>query len=247
MTPNTTRRLLQAGIVAVAGTIASIVVPSTPALAQMATCPDNMKSYSSLRNGEALRCVCRPNQMRRGSVWGTRRYTADSSVCRAARHAGAVGPAGGPVAVYRGGGCTSFVGTPRNGVNSGRWGNFGRTFQFRFPVPACAGGVVAVRSCPRSMAAFRALPPGQAIRCRCTPSQFRGSIWGSGRYTADSSTCGAARHAGAIGPNGGVVRVITAPGCRRFFGSVRNGIRTGNWAAYGRTFAFNGRIPRCVQ
>ena len=81
----------------------------------------------------------------RGSVWGTRRYTADSSVCMAALHAGVAARSGGTVAVYAGGGCRRFVGTTRNGVSSRDWGRFGQTYAFRFPLPRCAGAAAPAR------------------------------------------------------------------------------------------------------
>ncbi len=103
----------------------------------VAACPRNAKGIS-LPRGQALSCSCKARQIT-GSVWGSQRYTADSSVCKAARHAGAIGPNGGKVAVYKGRGCNNFVGTTRNGVRTGRWGRYGSTFAFRYPLPGCVG------------------------------------------------------------------------------------------------------------
>jgi len=75
-----------------------------------------------------------------GSVWGTRRYTADSSVCKAARHAGVISPNGGNVRLFMGGGCSSFIGTTRYGIRTGRWGAYRRTYAFRYPMPRCIVG-----------------------------------------------------------------------------------------------------------
>ena len=107
--------------------------PSPGAAVQ--ACPQNMRGRA-LAPGQRLRCACGPGQMR-GSVWGTNRYTADSSICRAALHAGATSPNGGTVTVYAGGSCPGFVGTTRNGVRTGNWGRYGQTYAFRYPLPRC--------------------------------------------------------------------------------------------------------------
>lgn len=239
---------LFAALAAVVLATAVTGAPGGPALAQSASqvCPDNLRTYSALAPGEPFRCTCRAGQFR-GSVWGDGRYTTDSSVCRAALHAGAVTADGGPITLYKAAGCPLFVGSSRNGVSTGNWGPYAQTFTFANPAPACATrtGGSPVKACPRNLAAFRGMPPGQTLRCRCTPAQYGGSIWGSGRYTTDSSVCGAALHAGAIPATGGVVSLTTAPGCRRFNGSTRNGITTRRWGAYNRTFYFGPQAPPC--
>jgi hypothetical protein len=216
------------------------------AQAQSSVCPDNLRSYSALKAGEELKCTCRAEQMR-GSVWGSGRYTTDSSVCRAAVHAGVIPADGGEVTLYKSEGCPSFVGTTANGVQTGNWGPYPQTFSFAADAPACAAPSGAVRACPASMAAYRGMAPGQVLTCSCTPQQFGGSIWGTGRYTADSSLCGAALHSGAIPATGGTVTVRTAPGCGGFQGSARNGIATQNWGSYNRTFAFAEEVPACAR
>ncbi len=236
-----------AGLLAVLGAAFVLVIANVSTASAQGACPHNMKNRNSAGPGGVLSCFCPGNA--RGSVWGSGRYTTDSSVCRAARHAGAIGPGGGMVRISMLGGCPSFVGTTRNGVRTGRWGSYPRTYYFRLggPAPSCyqQASMGQVNPCPRTMSAYRRMAPGQRLRCSCSPGQYRGSIWGSGRYTTDSSTCRAAVHYGAIRGSGGVVTVWTYPGCRRFFGSTRNGIRTGNWGAYNRTFTFSNPGPRC--
>lgn len=217
-----------------------------PAAAQSSVCPDNMRSYSALKAGEALKCSCRPEQVR-GSVWGSARYTTDSSVCRAAVHAGVIGRQGGEISVYKGDGCPSFVGSTKNGIRSGKWGPYRQTFFFTASAPACAAPSGEVKACPRNMAAYRSMPAGQTLTCTCAPAQYGGSVWGSGRYTADSSVCGAALHAKAISPTGGTVTVRTAAGCGGFDGSTSNGIVSKRWGAYNRTFVFGDNTPACAR
>jgi len=117
-------------------------------------CPRSLRGLR-LAVGRVLQCTCTPGLMR-GTVWGSRRYTTDSSVCMAAVHAGAVRLSGGGVTLYIGRGCSRFVGSTRNGVRSRRWGRYGRTFAFRRPLPACVAG---------------APPPGGGDQVRgCDPS-----------------------------------------------------------------------------
>ncbi|MCZ6863296.1 MAG: LCCL domain-containing protein [Alphaproteobacteria bacterium] len=230
-----------------------------PASAQdIQSCPRNAKNLAGTPPGQALRCVCTIRQIR-GSVWGSGRYTTDSSVCRAALHAGVISRSGGNVRIYAGRGCRRFDGSVRNGIRTGRWGAYGRTFAFRYPLPLCAeniatggegeggddgGGGASLAACPRNMK-NRFMPAGRALRCSCAAYQMVGSVWGTRRYTADSSVCKAARHAGVIGPNGGSVSVFKGGGCRRYLGTVRYGIRTGRWGAYRSSFAFRYPMPRC--
>jgi len=103
--------------------------------AEVQSCPPTTRDLR-LAPGRKLKCACAPGMVR-GRVWGSGRYTADSSVCLAAVHAGVVGRTGGTVGLYVGGGCPRFVGTMRNGVRSGRWGNYGSTYAFRYPLPRC--------------------------------------------------------------------------------------------------------------
>uniref|UniRef100_A0A6U4QLW3 LCCL domain-containing protein n=1 Tax=Neobodo designis TaxID=312471 RepID=A0A6U4QLW3_NEODS len=59
-----------------------------------------------------------------------------------------------------------------------------------------------------------------------------GVAWGTGPYTADSCVCKAARHAGAIGPNGGTFRVSMAPGQSTYGGSTEHGTTTQPYGRY---------------
>jgi hypothetical protein len=60
-----------------------------------------------------------------------------------------------------------------------------------------------------------------------------GSVWGSGPYTADSCICLAARHAGAIGANGGTFRVSAAAGLEMYVSSTAHDITTSSYGTYG--------------
>ncbi len=78
---------------------------------------------------------------------------------------------------------------------------------------------------------------GETRLCGCAPDVPAGSVWGTGPYTGDSNICTAARHAGAVGPFGGVVRVTGLPGQSSYGGSTENGVTTRSWGAYGMSFS----------
>jgi hypothetical protein len=65
-----------------------------------------------------------------GSVWGTDIYTQDSSICRAAVHAGVIAVGGGSVTAKAASGCKSYGGTSRGGVQSSDWGEYDASFYF---------------------------------------------------------------------------------------------------------------------
>src|SRR5262249_36255524 len=60
----------------------------------------------------------------------------------------------------------------------------------------------------------------------------RGSVWGTGVYTADSSLAAAAVHAGVLrSGETGIVRVRMVAGRAGYQGSTRNGVRSGSWGS----------------
>lgn len=63
-------------------------------------------------------------------VWGTDVYTADSSICTAAVHAGAITTNGGAFTMEITAGLSSYTGSERNGVSTANWGNYPTSFRF---------------------------------------------------------------------------------------------------------------------
>lgn len=63
-----------------------------------------------------------------GSIWGVDTYTTDSSICRAALHAGVITSAGGDVTVTRAPGQSEYAGSERNGITSQSWGSWDSSF-----------------------------------------------------------------------------------------------------------------------
>lgn len=231
------------------GVLVIVAVTATGlAQAQTPPCPDNFLSYGTLGVGKSLTCTCSPDQFT-GSVWGTDRYTADSSICAAARHAAVVGASGGKVTVYREGSCPGVTGSTRHGVTSREWGAYDKTFAFEHPAPPCLPqtGEAGVEPCPANMIGQESRLTTEGLECTCAPQQMSGSVWGSDIYTFDSSICAAARHAGMLPAAGGSVTVFTAGRCSRFVGTARNGVTTGDWGPYDNTFAFRFPLPRCAD
>jgi hypothetical protein len=234
------------------GRLAILVLAATTASgvarAQTPPCPDNFMSYGSLGVGKSLTCVCSPEQLT-GSVWGTDRYTADSSICSAARHAGAIGAKGGKVTVFREGSCPGLAGSTHNGVTSRDWGAYEQTFAFKHPAPECRPEIASSEGepCPVNMVGQEARATSQALECSCSAAQISGSVWGVDLYTLDSSVCAAARHAGVIPGAGGPVTVFVAGRCPSFVGSSRNGVTTNAWGVFEHTFAFRFPLPKCAD
>jgi hypothetical protein len=75
----------------------------------------------------------------------------------------------------------------------------------------------------------------------CSPGGTAHSVWGSDIYTADSSICTAAVHAGLITyERGGTVTIELRPGRPVYGASERNGVTTGAFGDYRRSFVFKG-------
>ncbi len=89
-------------------------------------CPGNFSGRT-----EPLTCTCSAGQAASGTVWGSGIYTSDSAICRAARHAGMVGPAGGAVTVLPRPGQPQYFGSQANGVASTNYGTWGASFTFQ--------------------------------------------------------------------------------------------------------------------
>ena len=79
--------------------------------------------------GQGWSGACRCLGVGNGPVWGSDVYTTDSDLCRAARHAGAIGAGGGVVQVTAAPGRSSYAGSTRNGVTTSNWGSYGSSFR----------------------------------------------------------------------------------------------------------------------
>ncbi|MCW5696412.1 MAG: hypothetical protein KIS96_06700 [Bauldia sp.] len=201
--------------------------------------------------GETIACGCEVSGPG-SSVWGAGPYTHDSDICIAAAHAGLLtvietpdGPAlFGAVDVTGSEGCDSYESSTANGVTTQSYGAWRQSFFF----PAVQTGLCPTAAaddgpgvdfgdaplCPNSM------PDGvKSLTCGCTAAAAEtGFVWGTDRYSDDSSICRAALHAGAISTDGGLVTVARYGAVDGLTGSTRNGVTTNDWGAYPETIGF---------
>ena len=164
-------------------------------------------------------------------MWGTDVYTDDSSLCHAAVHAGAIPASGGSLRVRAISGQSSYTGSTRNGMVTRDYGAWTRSIVFDAP-GTLAKSLGGVPLCP---VLYDAAPQGWSGDCSCA-AVGTGPVWGTNPYTSDSAVCRAARHAGVIGANGGVVHLTPAPGQDRYGGSARNGVVTDSYGPWSRSF-----------
>jgi len=172
---------------------------------------------------ELFSCTCTDDAASEGTVWGSGTYTRDSSICRAAVHAGAAKPGGGKVTVRGVPGCVKYEGSTKNGITTESWGAYEGSFYFEdYGHGECAR--------PPKDACPAAFPDSteEPLTCTCTGAET-GTVWGSGIYTRDSSICVAARHTGLAA---GRITAYPAKACRFYEGSSQNGVTTAGWGPY---------------
>lgn len=176
-----------------------------------------------------LACTCSPEATAEdATVWGTDIYTSDSNLCRAALHAGVIGPDGGGVVATAERGLDSYRASLRNGVTTTSYGPWPTAFRFEG-----APAVPAETICPPNM-----MTAGDAVMgCVCSPeASGDGFVWGTDVYSSDSNPCRAAVHAGIITPRGGRITVRPVPGLSAYQGSTRNGVQTESWGEWDTSF-----------
>lgn len=213
--------------------------PPTAPAAPVAACPNDFRELAAA--GRPVTCGCTPEAASDGSVWGTDVYTADSRICRAALHAGAIGPSGGTVTVVGEPGRQAYTGVSRNGVVSDNWGAFETSY--RFAMTEAAPGTSRIPDCPTNFTGAAAA--GQPLTCVCSSAATAsGNVWGTDIYTADSKICRAAVHAGATTSQGGTVTIVPAPGRPKYAGVFRNGITTEAWGPFASSFTFDAASGR---
>jgi len=179
-----------------------------------------------------------------GSVWGNNPYTSDTSICTAAVHAGLITlVSGGAVVLEVAAGRSSYGGNHRNGVTSRSYGSWGSSFFF----PAANRALPALPAPPRDPGVIRwnttasqlGAGAGQTLKVRCPAGGRPGMVWGNNPYTGDSSICGAAVHAGLIHPRRGGMVVLEGSGRQSaFVGTVRHGVTSRGYGAWGNSFYF---------
>lgn len=91
-------------------------------------CPFNAMAA---RDESMILCRCSESATESGTVWGTGTYTGDSSICRAAKHAGYWRADGDEVRVYLREGQEQYEKSESYGVLSEAFGAFETSFTFR--------------------------------------------------------------------------------------------------------------------
>ena len=193
-------------------------------------CPGSMTGYRG-QVGASLLCYCSGGATSAGSVYGTDIYTDDSSLCRAALHAGAVGTGGGFIVATMGSGSSTYPASTRNGVTSLAYGSYPYSYSVRT-------GSACTLACPLELTSYRG-KNGTVVTCNCSSAATSsGSVWGTNTYTDDSTVCRAAVHAGRITTAGGIVRAVISPGLASYMASTRNGVTSSSWGGWYGSYYF---------
>lgn len=207
--------------------------------------------------GQKIRVECH-GDISNGIVWGTGRYSDDSSVCTAAVHFGIVDAVrGGSAVVQIMKGTTELVGSSRNGVISGSRASADGSFVFvsknEWTVESMNSPVVKGSVLRRRIATWDTRMTdlrgeiGEQVLVTCAAGERAvGPVWGTDVYSDDSAVCLAALHSGVITKNGGEFLVEIQGTVGGFLGSVRNGVSTqsyGEWPGSFRVLKDTGKIP----
>ena len=209
-----------------------LLAPGSPAFAESPSCflfPSNAEDYT---------CTCGPGPYPDAEgvlndVGGSGPYAVDSDICRAAVHAGVLGPEGGEVTAIR----TEppegeWRGSMANGVMTDNVVTMASqphesAFTFEGAAPA-----------PEPLPNCGPLGEAQELACFCAHGAPRGEVWGSGPYTADSDICTAALHAGVINTEGGNVRVLRGPGQESYTASTAAAVKAAEHGPADASFTF---------
>jgi hypothetical protein len=204
--------------------------------------PTSWETSAASLNGEVgaiFTLACTPHGTQH-SVWGSDIYTADSSICTAAVHAGLITVEnGGTVTIELRPGRSVYGNSERNGITTSVYGEYGKSFVFKSAEgtpPKISEELIPITwNVSTGMLSDAA---GKSIKFLCPSNGVAHSIWGTDAYTGDSSICTAAVHAGTITfARGGPVTLEFRPGQASYKGSTRNGVTSSDYGKYGRSFA----------
>ncbi|GIX61317.1 scavenger receptor cysteine-rich domain-containing protein [Babesia caballi] len=154
---------------------------------------------------------------------GSKVYTPDSSICKAAVHAGAIPKEGGEAIVTILHGRESFDHCMGHyGVLSSKWNQpYMRSFAVR------RAPRVMTLSCQDTGIFVLKMHPGTRTLLRCPPGCLEDlptRVFGSGVYNPVSSLCQAAIHAGQLDSRGGEVEIEVMGSQDSFLGTTAHGV-----------------------
>jgi outer membrane protein OmpA-like peptidoglycan-associated protein len=200
-------------------------------------CPSNYGSFPE--DAPAMTCGCSAGAVKEGNVRGANPYYYQSSLCRAALHAGAIGEGGGQITV-KPEKSAFFPAVAKNGVEADSWGE-GMGFrievvggaqpaqqgQAAVQAPADQKSAMRLDVCPSDYGGFPEDAP--ALTCGCSADAAgQGNLRGANPYYYQSALCRAGVHAGAITADGG--QILVEPAAQPFFPAVtRNGVESDSW------------------
>ena len=195
------------------------------------------------RDGEQFDQDC-PTGGEADTIWGVELYTDDSSVCTAAVHVGLITfDEGGTVTYEIAPGEARYETGIANGITSSSYGPWEGSFLFPDAPPGSGEfepGVDSWAVTPQG----RSLAEGDTYELTCGPDGEPGRIWGTSTYTADSSICTAAVHAGLItAEDGGTVAIEVVAGEDTYEGTEANGVISSAYGSFGLSFTFSDDQP----
>jgi hypothetical protein len=178
--------------------------------------------------GKIVTFVCPSTLTLNQDIWGTDVYLDESSICKAAVHAGVLKPGtSGQVTIRTGPAVESFESSERNGVTSLSYGPWHSTYVF---VPNTEVAQIDWST------TYDAVPDDfhDPIAVICPPKGNTDSaVWGTDVYSSGSAICVAAVHAGAITLDaGGQVTLTLQPKQETLLASTRNGVSTLGWSSW---------------
>ena len=110
---------------------AAVVAEPPPIQSGPEVCLRSVSEYlSTYPTFGDITCRCTADAAEYGTVWGSGPYTSDSSLCRAAKHAGRWREDGDRVTVYLRPGQARYEGSEENGVKSEDYGTWESSFSF---------------------------------------------------------------------------------------------------------------------
>jgi len=230
-----------------AGEAAAATSAATPA-GLLPQCPSLFENIGEMAVGESRSCVCTRDSGI--GIRGNGRYDPSSSLCEAARHAGALTRPGDVVTFWRQPDCPRLWGSSANGVVSGNFASPTATFSFTAEPPPCPpapSDAADLKPCPGLFSReLEAMSDGSSFDCTCAYDRYgKGSLWGTRVYYIGSNVCDAAQHAGMVGRKGSTVTVFLGGECGRFWGSKSHGRESESRRKPGRSMAFQQPFPEC--
>jgi hypothetical protein len=213
-------------------------VPPSSGAGKPTSWEENATSLKSA-DGQTITVACSPAGESH-TVWGSDIYTSDSSICTAAVHSGLITfQQGGTVTIELRPGRSIYGASERNGVTSNLYGSWQQSFVFKTPnmetvVRAAEESTAMLWNNGATIVPFEA---GKTLKFNCPANGKESNVWGTDTYTADSSICTAAVHAGKIKlETGGPVTIQMTPGESSYKGTERNGIKSKDYEQYGASF-----------